>query len=42
MTDINLIFNHIKLNEWDKANELIKNNIDTINFNIPLNNIYLI
>lgn len=42
MIDNDLIFNHIKNNEWDKANKIIKDNIDSINFNNPYNNIYLI
>ena len=39
---MNTIFNNIYNNNWDKAKDILKDNIDIIDLNIEINNIYLI
>ena len=36
------IFNNIKINNWNKIDEIITKNLTKINFNIPINNVYFI
>lgn len=36
------IFDNLKKNKWDNVDKIITNNLKEINFNIPINNIYLL